>query len=310
MAGRLIFLALVAFSLSASTLVAADMMVIGAGQGRTGTDSLRIALNNLGVGPAYHMSQLLGIGASRPISPLEMLGISDGHTDKWTELELNASSGVPLDWSFVTEDYRSTLDQPAATYFSELLEANPNAKVILTVRPPDAVQRSSRDSWCRLIGVGTMLDRFAAAMYALRPYGWRFFRMHDAMGRGTARALGEKWSDFRWRRVCEDEHYGVAFFEAWNEHVRKTVPAEQLLEFETGKHGYLELARFLELSDDDISANILQAPYPRTNAREEFAFVSNIMRVLAVLTSAVPAIMVWCCFAKRTRGENKVKAGV
>ena len=41
------------------------LRVIGAGQGRTGTESLRLALNALGVGPTYHMSQLLGIDASR-----------------------------------------------------------------------------------------------------------------------------------------------------------------------------------------------------------------------------------------------------
>ena len=45
----------------------ASLRVIGAGQGRTGTDSLRLALNELGVGPTYHMSQLLGIDASRPV---------------------------------------------------------------------------------------------------------------------------------------------------------------------------------------------------------------------------------------------------
>ena len=64
----------------------ASLRVIGAGQGRTGTDSLRLALNELGVGPTYHMSQLLGIEASRPVSPLEMLGLASGHCDHWAAL--------------------------------------------------------------------------------------------------------------------------------------------------------------------------------------------------------------------------------
>ena len=108
--------------------------------------------------------------------------------------------------------------------------------------------------------------------------------MHDAMGRATARELGAGWEDFTWRRVCKDEAYAISFFKAWDAHVRRTVPAAQLLEFETGKHGYAELAAFLGVES-------VSSPYPRSNSAAEFGFVINIMRVLATLTCVVPLVL-------------------
>lgn len=129
--------------------------------------------------------------------------------------------------------------------------------------------------------------------------------MHEAMGRGTARALGEGWSDFTWRRVCADEEYGVTLFTAWNEHVRRSVPAEKLLEFETGKHGYAELIEFLDLGEGVLPPD---AAYPWTNSKQEFEVASTIMRVTAVLTSVVPVAVAWCACGRRR--AIKVKGGV
>jgi len=273
------------------------LLVIGAGQGRTGTESLRLALNALNVGPTYHMSQLLGIDASRPVSPLEMLGLVDGHCDMWTRVEADASSGISPDFDFVAEHYNASIDLPSAAYFEELYKANPKAKVILTVRDAAAVYRSSRDSWCRLIGVGSPIDWLVSTIYSLRPYGRRFFRMHAAMGQATGRALGK--DDFSYPRVCSDPAYGTAFFDEWNAMVKRTVPSGRLLIFETGKHGYKELSRFLGVKAPD-------EPYPRSNSTEEFAFVLNIMRVLAVLTIVVPTLFAWCVCV-RAKPKESVK---
>ena len=63
------------------------LRVIGAGYGRTGTDSLKHALDMLGQGPTYHMIELLGLSdtQARPITLLEMLGFVDGHNDLWAQ---------------------------------------------------------------------------------------------------------------------------------------------------------------------------------------------------------------------------------
>ena len=171
---------------------------------------MKRALTQLGFGPVYHMSELLGIDAARQPSPMEMLGLGSGHCDAWTEVErrisgsaiggsgsASVSAGSPapagkvlgkdaFDFLKGQENdrddisYVSALDLPVAAYFPELLATtsfgNPKtkAKVILTTREPHEWWRSSRDSWCRLIGAGpgaAALDRAAAFMYSLRPYG-------------------------------------------------------------------------------------------------------------------------------------------
>ena len=275
-----------------------NLLVIGAGQGRTGTASLRVALDELGVGPTYHMNELLGIDASRPVSPMEMLGLSKGHCDLWSKVEEETSKGVPPDFSFLVNDYRSSVDYPSAAYFAELLEAYPEAKVILTVRDAAAVYRSSRNSWCRIIGIGGPIDKLVGMIYSMRPYGRRFFQMHKDMGKATGRALGRP--DFSFADVCSDEGYGTAFFDEWNAMVRETVPADKLLVFETGKHGYKELSEFLGVPEPGGGSD-----YPHTNSgTSEFAFVLAIMRVLAVLTVMVPALLVRFVFV-RVRNNGK-----
>jgi Sulfotransferase domain len=97
---------------------AAAVAVIGVGLPRTGTASLQAALNELGLGPCYHMFELI----RRP---------------RWAPLWLAAAEGRPVDWSVVLAGYRSTVDFPGAYFWRELVAAYPEAKVVLTLRDPD-----------------------------------------------------------------------------------------------------------------------------------------------------------------------------
>lgn len=92
--------------------------VIGAGMPRTGTASLKAALDELGVGPCYHMFELIRDPRRAPL---------------WLE----AAQGRPVDWDRVLSGYRSTVDWPGAFFWRELVAAYPDAKVILTLRDPD-----------------------------------------------------------------------------------------------------------------------------------------------------------------------------
>ncbi len=94
------------------------LKVIGAGLGRTATLSMKFALEHVGLGPCYHMSEVFA-GGRRNV-PL------------W----LDVVRGKP-DWDAVFDGYTSTMDYPACTYWRELAAYYPNAKVILTVRDPD-----------------------------------------------------------------------------------------------------------------------------------------------------------------------------
>ena len=95
------------------------LKIIGAGLGRTGTMSLKLALEQLGFGPCYHMAEVFA-GGRRNV-PL------------W----LDVVRGNP-DWDAVFAGYQSTTDYPACTYWRELTALYPDAKVILTVRDAES----------------------------------------------------------------------------------------------------------------------------------------------------------------------------
>jgi len=106
--------------------------VIGAGVGRTGTYSLKLALNELGLGPCHHMEEVL-INAPTQI-PL------------WSA----ATQGKP-DWNTIYEGYESAVDWPTARFFRELNEAYPQAKFILTDRSPQTWAQSFGETIYKLL---------------------------------------------------------------------------------------------------------------------------------------------------------------
>src|SRR5919107_4405270 len=101
---------------------ASTLQVIGAGFGRTGTLSLRAALERLGVGPCDHMEPTL----EQP----ERVAL-------WQAAAARKRDGQPIDWRPLLEGYRAAVDWPAAAFWRELSAAHPQARVILTVRDPD-----------------------------------------------------------------------------------------------------------------------------------------------------------------------------
>ena len=99
------------------------LRVIGAGLGRTGTNSLKLALNALGFGPCCHMSEVRADSAR--LVPL------------WAA----AARGEP-DWPAVFAGFSSTVDWPSSGFVRELAAFYPQAKFILTNRPVESWLRS------------------------------------------------------------------------------------------------------------------------------------------------------------------------
>lgn len=106
--------------------------VIGAGVGRTGTYSLKLALNELALGPCHHMEEVL-INAQTQI-PL------------WAA----AADGDP-DWKTIYEGYESAVDWPTARFFRELSGVYPKAKFILTHRNPETWAQSFGETIYKLL---------------------------------------------------------------------------------------------------------------------------------------------------------------
>lgn len=91
--------------------------IIGAGFGRTGTDSMRAALNILGFGPCHHMFEV----TENPVMKARWRAFMDHETP---------------DWDALFEGYRACVDWPAVHYWRELADRYPTARVILTGRDP------------------------------------------------------------------------------------------------------------------------------------------------------------------------------
>jgi Sulfotransferase domain len=103
------------------------LKVIGAGFGRTGTMSLKAALEQLGLGPCYHMVECFPRGPE--------------HWQKW----IDAASGKP-DWNSLFDGFESTVDFPSCSSYKALAAHCPDAKVILTVRDPERWFESTQDT--------------------------------------------------------------------------------------------------------------------------------------------------------------------
>ncbi len=199
--------------------------VIGAGFGRTGTASLKIALEKLLGGRCYHMSELLG---------------SAGHVDLW----LDVAAGKP-NWDAIFADFSATVDFPAATYWRELADAYPQAKIILSVRDAETWFQSTQE---------TIFSPQLKDLYA----GTKWGGMVEATVEGP---LGG---------AINDRERMVAAFTAHSEAVQAAFGPERLLVFQA-KQGWAPLCAFLGVTEPD-------EPFPHVNTEEEFAGVLELLR--------------------------------
>ena len=182
-----------------------SLSVIGAGFGRTGTLSLRLALERLGFGPCYHMLEVF----ERP-----------EHIQVWQQ----AADGEPIDWDELFRGYPSAVDWPACTFYRELAARFERAKVILTVRDPER--------WYDSISA-TIFQ----ALTRPAPEGDAVLEAHGPMAQKLIleRTFGGR---------LDDREHVISVFERHNEAVRRAIPPERLLVFEVAE-GWEPLCRFL-----------------------------------------------------------------
>ncbi len=91
------------------------LRVVGAGLPRTGTASLKLALEQLLGGPCYHMFEVLAHPA---------------HIALWHQAALDQ----PPDWDDLFGGYMAAVDFPASAFWPDLAAANPGALIVLSVR--------------------------------------------------------------------------------------------------------------------------------------------------------------------------------
>ena len=196
------------------------LKVIGSGLGRTGTKSLQSALNILGLGPCHHMVEVLAHPETMAL---------------WIE----AGAGRP-DWEALFAGYQSMVDYPGAAYWRELADYYPDAKVIHTVRDPDAWFESTQ---------ATIFNPDGMAMRAL------------AASDGPAAAFFKSFTGPLSGRL-HDRAFLIDYFLSHTEAVKDAIPSERLLIYQAGQ-GWGPLCAFLELP-------VPAESYPSENSRAEF----------------------------------------
>jgi hypothetical protein len=220
--------------------------VIGAGFGRTGTMSLKVALETLGFGPCYHMSEVFA---------------NPEHVELWEA----AARGEPVYWGELFRGYRSTVDWPGAAFYEELMERYPDAKVILTVRDPERWYESARST------IFNIQDVASSPIFSL---GSLFVPRMRHMRR-AARMAGDLTRQSVFDVEFEDRRHAIEAFIQWNEKVEERVPSEKLLVYEV-KEGWEPLCDFLgvEAPKDE--------PFPHLNDADSFRKMIRRRMVVAV----------------------------
>ncbi|RAY16180.1 sulfotransferase family protein [Actinomadura craniellae] len=213
------------------------MKVIGAGFGRTGTASLKAALELLGYTPCYHMYEVI----QQPYRVRQWLDIGEDRARNWDE---------------VFAGYQAAVDWPAASYWRELADHYPDAKVVLTVRDPQRWYDSVSETI------------FASALAERRPLSPRRrvirwlvarrspdFALFPQMTKAT---VTDRVFDGR----IDDRAHVLKVFEQHIAEVEAAIPPDRLLVFDV-REGWEPLCGFLGIPVPD-------APFPQVNERAAF----------------------------------------
>ncbi len=174
-----------------------SLKVIGAGLPRTATWSQKLALELLGFGPCYHMSEVLD------------------HPEHWPLWE-RAARGEAIDWEEIFAGWGSTTDAPGCHFHGELAARYPEAKVVLSLRDPEQWFTSTQNTILSDAVAGSHGARGSLAMIEalgwgsdprLRDKAWMLDRFHRHIDEVKAAIPAERLLLYRvsdgWEPLCD-----------------------------------------------------------------------------------------------------------
>jgi hypothetical protein len=167
---------------------------------------------------------------------IEVMKHDPQHPQAWAD----AYAGTPPDWDELFADYVACVDWPAAPFWPAISAGYPDALIVLSTRDPDAWWRSASS---------TIFVAMEQAYFG-----------PDAEDNAWTRMSGRMMTSFcpDWR----EEDAAKAAFVAYNDEVRRTAPADRLLEWTPGD-GWEPICERLGLPVPD-------EPFPHTNTTEDF----------------------------------------
>ena len=182
--------------------------VIGAGFGRTGTKSLKRALEMLGYNKCHHMVEVMK---------------SKEQIQHWDRV----SKGEDVNWDEVFEKFHASVDWPSAHFYKELADHFPDAKVVLGIRNPDVWYKSTSET------IYLVSNAAPNWIKTLVPSTRIFYNMINRI----------IW-DGRFEGRFEDRDFAVQIFEDHIEAVKSSIPPERLL-IHQPQDGWEPLCEFL-----------------------------------------------------------------
>jgi hypothetical protein len=221
-----------------------SIKIIGAGLPRTGTNTLKASLEQLGYNKTYHMKELLG----HPENLHYWLSLQSTGITKWDELY---------------QGFEATVDFPGYPWYKEHMTRYPDAKVILTVRPFEnwyssiystIWQAGPQTAFQKIAMMSRLLfnPRLRSVIKCVKFAKGHIFGLH-LQGRFKDKAFAEK------------------IFNQHIEEVKAYVPAEKLLIYDVSE-GWGPLCKFLDLPEP-------KEPLPHLNKKEDFkAMLGEIMK--------------------------------
>jgi len=214
----------------------AQIQVIGAGFGRTGTASFKKALEILGFNPCYHMIE----------------AIKQQHGVQWKKFADNPKDLHILHSLLGESGYLASCDFPSSPYWAEQLKLYPDAKVILTTRDAEKWYQSCCDTIFKMM-----------PFHPLRPFGAILYNFFGFSSPG--------FMDMVNKTIREDSFHGdwnkesvIKCYHDHNNNVIKTCPADKLLVFEVSE-GWEPLCKFL-----NVPVPAADVPFPHVNDSQDF----------------------------------------
>lgn len=225
-----------------------EVRVIGAGLPRTGTSSLKAALELLGFGPCHHMSEVFG--------KIEQAKMFD-----------KILNGEPADFKHVLKGYGATVDDPTSSMYKEVHKTFPRAKIILTVRDSDEAWYKSYRST-----VGSAAnDRFFT--FATLPFS-------------NLRSAIRVANRIQHKRIAEYGSMSPSMHKLHNQKVIDENPTDNLLVYNV-KQGWAPLCEFLEVPIPDIPfPHVNDAAYFQSNIRRAKAMGLFVWALIGVVLGA------------------------
>lgn len=252
------------------------MQVIGAGFGRTGTESLCSALTTLGY-KTYHGTK----------------AIRYGHLPGWNSFFATGDDNVLEELE--KEGFNATTDFPASPAYKTFVERNPNSKVVLSIHPRGG-KGWAKSFLATLLPLGQIVQQ--PPFRYLKP-----FKEFTKMCAKVRETVGiELDSD----GGISEEKLEIAY-EAWLKAVKNAVPPGRLL-VHSAVDGWGPLCAFLGLERGGGACPTEDGdPYPRVNDTEDLFRQINVLGSIAfawpfvppIASALVVAFLVRCCRGKR-----------